>query len=449
MRILIAVHGFPPTHSVGAERRAERMAQWLVAHHHQVEVFAIEKLDEPGFRIETHEQDGMRVHRLFYNVHEGGDSFRNLYDYPPIGEALRQVLAAQRFDLVHIVSGYLLGGQAVEAVRAAGIPVVITLTEYWFLCARLNLLQGTNQLCDGPDSHEKCTRCLMQYKRRYRLPAEIAPRLMDLAWSILHHTPVTRSMHEAVRRREEVLRAALNAVDLVICPSQYLMDKFAAYGFDTTRYRFIRQGLPLPENRPLRQSRPGGRLRLGYTGQIKPHKGVDLLIEAVKGLLDSGEKVTLDLWGNETQVPEYVQSLKQRTANYPAIRWNGPYFGAKVWEVLAEMDAVVLPSRWHENSPNAILEAYGMGIPVIATDLGGMSELVKHEQSGLLFELNNAADLRAQLERLVREPELLGRLQKGIPPVKTIDEEMTEMLEYYQQLAGQVTKTSLSYSISR
>lgn len=439
MRILIVVHGFPPTHSAGAERRAERMARWLAANQHEVEVFAIEKLDEPEFRMETGFQDGILVYRLFYDIKEGSDPFRNLYDYPPVGEALRQVLAQGKFDLVHIVSGYLLGGQAIDAAWDLGLPVVITLTEYWFMCARLNLIQATNRLCNGPERTEKCTRCLLEYKRRFRLPSQATPRLMDAIWSIIQLTPIPNAMSLAVAKRQQTLRSALDRVDLVICPSHYLINKFAEFGFNTERYHFIRQGLTVPKgDKPSPVPRDTSALRLGYVGQIKTHKGVDLLVEAVVELLEDGENLTLDLWGSETEAPDYVAALKKRTAGYPAIRWNGRFTGAKVWDVLANLDTLVIPSRWYENSPNAILEAFEMNVPVVATDLGGMAELVEHNKSGLLFELNNIADLRDQLKRLLHERGLLERLRNGIPPVKTIDDEMEEMMDQYRMLLERI-----------
>lgn len=434
MRILIAVHGFPPTHSAGAERRAERMARWLAANGHTVSVFAVENLTEPGFRVETRQQDGITIHRLHYDVKEG-DFFRNLYDHPGVGEAFRKVIQQESFDLVHVVSGYLLGGQVVHSAREAGLPVVITLTEYWFMCARLNLIQATGALCTGPESDEKCMRCLMEDQRRYRLPAQVAPRLMDAFWELARYMPFSTQMTEAVIQRRKTLHDALDAADLVICPSRYLISKFAEFGFDTEHYTFMRQGLStLPGSKPKSEPSPTGSLRLGYIGQIKPHKGVDLIVDAVISLLEKGHKVALDLWGSETEAPEYTAMLQERTAAHPSIRWNGRYTGAKVWDVLAGVDALVVPSRWYENSPNVILEAYEMRVPVIVTNLGGMSELVEHEKTGLVFTLNDMDDLHDQIERLLTEPGLLDKLRAGIPHVKTIEEEMRDLLQTYQRL---------------
>jgi glycosyltransferase involved in cell wall biosynthesis len=439
MRVLLIVHGFPPTHSAGAERRAERMVRWLSTHDYYVEVLAIEKANDPVFRLEATEQEGVIVHRLYYDVKTGEDPFRNLYDHPIMGSTIRNILVQQHFDLVHIISGYLMGGQAIHTVREMGLPVVITLTEYWFMCARLNLIQATGELCSGPETIDKCTRCLLSDKRRYRMPAQAAPRLMDVVWPVT--LALTPDKSAAVARRQDVLRNALDQADLVICPSQFLIGKFKEFGFDTEKYRYIRQGLAKQsKGHPLKSS-AGGPLRVGYVGQIKPHKGVDLLLDAVMELLKIGEKIKLEIWGKKNEVPDYSIPLQLRSRIYPrSIKWHGEYRGAQVWDVLASLDVLVIPSRWYENSPTVILEAYKMGIPVVATDLGGMAELVEHEKTGLLFEFESVSGLRRQLERLLHEPELLERLRANIPHVKMIDEEMAEIAQHYHRLVAGTTR---------
>jgi len=435
MWILIVAHGFPPTHSAGAERRAERMANWLVANQHEVEVFALEKVDDIGFRVETVHQNGYKVHRVYYNVNAGDNPFRNSYEYAPIADAIRGVLTGAKFDLVHLVSGFLLAAQAIHTAHECGLPVVVTLTEFWFLCTRLNLIRVRGDLCTGPESAQKCMRCLAEEQRRYQFLAQRAPKLLDAYWSLNQYLPFAQNAEEEMARRQTVLRDALNTANMVICPSHYLSYKFAEFGFDTRRFHFIRQGLArAPEHKPAAHEATADVLRLGYVGQMKPHKGVDLVIDAVAEIIESGRAVSLDLWGPEPEPPDYVVRLKRRSSAYGSIRWRGQYSGAQVWDVLASLDVLVMPSRWYENSPNAILEAYAMGVPVIATNLGGMAELVEHEQSGLLFELDNTADLCRQIVRLLDEPGLLHRLRAGIPPVKTLEQEMKEIVAHYERL---------------
>lgn len=437
MRILLAVHGFPPTHYAGAERVAERIVKGLVARGHDVEVFTVESVSTPGFRVETTPEDGFIVHRLYYDVKEG-DTFQNLYDYPPIGDALRRILQRRHFDLVHLISGYLLGSQVAQVAYEANLPFVITLTEYWFMCPRLNLMHPNDSLCGGPENDNKCARCLFEEKRRYRIPAQVAPNLMNAFWLLAQQAHFTTTKAEAIAQRRETLRRALESADLVISPSRFLIDKFAEFGFDTRRFELIRHGMNKPAFTPREPTaRAPGELRLGYIGQIKAHKGVDLIIEAVLPLLDAGEKIRLDLWGPDGEVPEYADRLKEQTAAYPSIHWNGRYDGARVWDILMGFDVLIVPSRWYENSPLVILEAMHTGLPVIATRLGGMAEMVQHEKSGLLFGLNNAPDLRAQIARLLREPGLLDRLRDGVPPVKQSEQELEEIFAHYARLVEQ------------
>jgi len=435
LKILIAVHGFPPTHSAGAERRAERMVRWLTAQGHQVTVFTVESLEAPAFSVNTTSDNGSTIHRLSYNVSEG-NHFRNLYDFPQIGQAFLDVLASDTFDLVHVVSGYLLGGQVILNARQAGIPVVVTLTEYWFMCARLNLIRATGEVCSGPETDAKCARCLMEDKRRYRFISQSAPQpVTELFWSLMEHSPVSHAMTQTIKERRITLRQVLEAADLVISPSRYLMNKFAEFGFDTQKFVFMRQGLqkPAPDLKPPPEP-ASSTLTLGYVGQIKYHKGVDLLVDAVIDLLNSGFQLNLELWGSETEEPDYVAALKAHTRAYPSIQWKGRYLGSDVWKVLSGFDTLVIPSRWYENSPNVILEAYETKLPVIGTNLGGTSELIEHGKTGLCFELNNKDDLLQQIKRILQEPGLLPNLRANIPPVKSIHDEMTELVVHYQSL---------------
>jgi glycosyltransferase involved in cell wall biosynthesis len=436
MKVLLAVHGFPPTHFAGAERAAERIALWLVDQGHSVEVFTLESLSDPNTHLTRSEERGFVVHRLHYDL-KAGDYFQNRYDDPRVGAAFRDVLKQSAFDVVHVVSGYLLGGQVIHAAKASGIPVVLTLTEYWFMCERLNLLHRDNQMCVGPDSDHKCARCMIQDLRRYRIIQENVPALADVFWNTAKGIGLMRGWQDAFARRRETLNAALEAVDVVISPSRFLIEKFEEYRYDMRRATHIPHGLKPPATPVQRDSAASEtRLRVGYLGQVKSHKGVDLLIDAVLPMLAAGAPIEVDVWGSSHGGEAYGEALQARTRDVAAIHWRGSFQGAQVWEVLSSIDVLVVPSRWYENSPTVILEAFTVGMPVLATRLGGMKEKIRHEQDGLLFEKDDAADLRRQLQRLLDEPDLLARLRQGIPPVPTVDDELGMIYAQYRTLVG-------------
>ena len=440
MRILIAIHGIPPTYIGGAERAAERIIRWLVGQGHHVEVFAIERLDDPDFRLEsTIDAMGVTYHRLYYDIKASADALYNTYNDHRVRRFFLSVLQSKSFDIVHVISGYLLGGQVLRAASDLGVPTAITLTEFWFICARLNLLQLDGTLCVGPETHEKCARCIMTDRRRFRIPMQITPRLSEGFWSIMQNSALTSSVAEAVSHRQQILRACLRRTDLIITPSRFLARKLSEFGLEILDYVHIPHGLDRPAQL-ARRTRRGATLRLGYIGQIKPHKGVDRVVTAVRQMIDAGADVTLDLWGPYNPASDFEADLLRSSMAYPAIRWNGAYGDRGVWDVLADLDVLVMPSRWYENAPTVILEAFAMGLPVVTTNLGGMAEMVQHERNGLLFELNSVADLRAQLMRLIREPGLVTRLEAGIPYVRTAHEEVADIFNHYERVIAQAAR---------
>ncbi|MGD9904539.1 MAG: glycosyltransferase [Vicinamibacterales bacterium] len=433
MRVLIAAHGYPPTHAHGAERRAERTARALIELGHDVEVLAVERVDSARLFRDTSRQDGVPVHRLYYDV-TPGDRWRNLYDHPFVGEACREVIRSRPFDVVHVISGYLLGRQVVDAAKAYDARVVITLTEFWFLCARLNLLRRTGAICTGPGA-EKCARCLAEERRRFRLPAQYAPQVADALWAMGGWLPSRRAAVAATSRRIEVLSDALACADLIISPSQFLIDLFRRNGADVTKFRHMRQGVQGP---PPSAPAPvdGATLRLGYVGQMKEHKGVDLAVTAVARLVGEGLPVTLDVWGDESDDPAYARRLHLVGDRVTAIRWLGRTPEDSPWTALSSIDVLVVPSRWYENSPNVILEAFAMGVAVVATNLGGMAELVADGANGLLFPLNDVDGLCGILRGLVRDRSLLGRCRTRPSAVRSIADEVRDLADAYVGLGA-------------
>jgi glycosyltransferase involved in cell wall biosynthesis len=120
--------------------------------------------------------------------------------------------------------------------------------------------------------------------------------------------------------------------------------------------------------------------------------------------------------------------------NAQNVHFHGAFPHEKLGEMLSGLDVLIVPSLWHENNPRVIQEAFACKIPVIASDVGGISEFVQHEVNGLLFERGNVNDLQKQLRCVVREPRLLERLQSGIPFVKLIEDEVSEFEAIYKTL---------------
>ncbi|PMP74389.1 MAG: glycosyl transferase family 1, partial [Chloroflexus aggregans] len=222
--------------------------------------------------------------------------------------------------------------------------------------------------------------------------------------------------------------------DLVIAPSQFLADVVKQWGQPV---RVIRLGLPNEHLTGIPPVQERATLRLGYIGQIAPHKGVHLLITAVKQIPPSDKGVELTIFGNQAHNPAYTRQLQRLIGNHPHIHLAGPFNHDQLPAILSTIDVIVVPSIWYENSPITIMEAHAAGRPVITSRLGGMAELVRDEVDGLHFTPNDSRDLARQLQRLRSETGLLERLRDGIQPPRSFAAETQTLLEHYITLLEQ------------
>jgi glycosyltransferase involved in cell wall biosynthesis len=434
MKVVIAVHHFPPRHTSGAELRAYRTAAWLRDHGNDVYVVCVEAIDtgdEHGLTFRNAPYDGLSVRRLSFNLAAAPDPFRWTYDNPWIGEHMHGYLAKLRPDLLHLISGYLMSGSALHAAMDLRIPTVVTLTDFWFLCPRINLVRSNGQLCAPPFKAITCARCLGEEKRRYRISGQVAPALMNAFWR-------TQQSHIArIQARMAFLGETLNRVDMIISPSRFLRDLFIEAGVTAEQIVFCRQGRDFPNLTPelLKKTRDT-HLRVGYMGQIAPHKGVHTLFEAIRQLPDAALEVKA--YGDSTPFPDYSHRLRQMIRQDSRLSLAGVYERTEVSRVLQGLDVVVVPSVWYENSPNTILEAFAHRTPVIVSDLGGMAELVDDEVNGLRFAPGDASSLAKKLRQLIDEPELLTRLKNGVEPIKCLSAEMGELQGIYHSVASEM-----------
>ena len=172
----------------------------------------------------------------------------------------------------------------------------------------------------------------------------------------------------------------------------------------------------------------------GYIGQIAPIKGLHILLSAFTADLFDGQ-ATVSIYGNYHNESAYtdrlLSSIKGREKS---ITFCGGFSHDQLGKVLSEIDVLIVPSQWQENNPRVIQEAFASKTPVVASNVGGVAEFVKHDANGLLFERSNKEDLSRQMYRFIIEPGLIQRLRTGISPVKKIETEVEELLVIYKEL---------------
>ena len=180
-------------------------------------------------------------------------------------------------------------------------------------------------------------------------------------------------------------------------------------------------------------------LKFGYIGQILPHKGLAVLLDAaeIAGASARG-RLEVHIWGNtHEEQSDFNRQLFAKVEQLPGlVYFHGQYVNDQLERILSEIDALVVPSTWWENSPLTIQEAFLANVPVLTSNIGGMKELVRDGIHGLLFEVNNHEDLAAKMLSIVERPSQLETFRANRPDevVQQMDDHVRKMAAIYRTL---------------
>ena len=325
-------------------------------------------------------------------------------------------LRAQEPDVVHFQHTHMIGYDVLTVVRDVlpRAPILYTLHEYLPICLREGQMIRTeekhNELCTHA-SPRRCNECYPW----------MSPDRFFL--------------------RERFIKSHLANVDLFLSPSRFLRERYIAWGIPPERIRFEELGRGSAQAAaPADPEEERPRTRLGFFGQLTPFKGAETLLEAMRLLAGRRPDVHLDLHGAyveyfaETYGREFLAQVGEMGAN---VTYAGAYDHADLPRLMREVDWVVMPSRWWENSPLVVQEAFMHGRPVICSGIGGMAEKVTDEVNGLHFHVGDPQSLAATIERATSEPGLWERLRAGIPPVYTVERHAASLTALYRELVEQ------------
>jgi glycosyltransferase involved in cell wall biosynthesis len=440
MRIVLGAHHYPPRHIAGVELITERLARRLAGRGHQVEVVCVEEIDAAvPISVATEIRAGVPVHRLGLQLSGQPVGLGVRYRDDLVADWFAAYLGRLQPDIFHGHGSYLLSASPIEMAARAKVKTVITLHDYWFLCPRITLLHSDGQPCATPASPTDCAWCMMGERRRFRALAGtrrtgVRRGLVGgdgVPWRWMVDAGLVRLMEE----RQRYLLSLLQTVDAIISPAPLAGELLVARGLPAERVRRVAYGLDVAALGPARRPERVGPLRIGYLGQIAPHKGVHLLVQAVKSLLaTAAPAMEVAIHGDPGRFPDYARRLQRDAAGLSTIRFLGAYDNARVADILADLDVVVVPSTWFEVSPLVILEAFARGVPVVASRHTNLASLVRDEYDGLLFTPGDATDLARHLRRLLDEPGLHRRLTEGIRPVRPLDAEVDDLERLYTSL---------------
>ncbi len=238
---------------------------------------------------------------------------------------------------------------------------------------------------------------------------------------------------EVVSKRLKILLPLLRQIDLIIAPSSWMKEVLVMNDVDPDRIVVSVYGLQqVSPPIPLRTAHIP--IQFVFLGRIHSIKGVDILIDAFNQLPNPCGAM-LTIYGSPIfEQFEYAGELWSKVKSNPRITIGREIDRGQLPKVLQKIDVLIVPSVWYENSPISILEALSHRIPVIVSDVAGVTDVVQDEINGLLFRRGDVIDLSFQMQRFINDPGLVERFSKQIPVVKNIDQDVQMLLAKYNAI---------------
>jgi glycosyltransferase involved in cell wall biosynthesis len=393
MRILFIVHQFLPEFAAGTERATLNLAKSAQRDGHRVDVLTCSLL--PGANWSEHSETGLRVTsveglRVYGLPQFEAQPLEDLGFNRTVLPGLDRLLDRISYDLVHVTHAMRMLG-AIDTIRERQIPYVITLTDFFLTCWRVNLVRASGSLCSGAAAGVACIR----------------------------HCSTLELDDDRLLARRDRMRQILDAASFVTACSEFVAAIFRAEYPDLS-IRVIEHGIDLLAFDPPAPRSLGDTMTFGYIGNLSKTKGVHVLAEAFARAAPANAR--LKLVG-----PSYDDELMQRLRSWssvcPAISIEPAVPAADIPELLHTFDVLCLPSMVPETFSLAIHEGFAAGLPAIVSDLGHPATVVCASGCGEAVEAGNVEHWAAVLTRVTQHTAVLDEWTSRVPLPLRVEEE--------------------------
>ncbi len=416
MRILVLSHGHPAFSIGGAEMASYNLFSGL-NRLPGVEAFYLARAAHP---VARHRQtplmslrQGARETFLWADDYDHALLSNRATD--DLAGAFRRYLLDLRPDVVHFHHFIGLGVEALWEVRQT-LPhaaIVVTFHEYLSICPHHGQMVKTqaNRLCSRATPAD-CHACF----------PDLSP-----GW---------------IFERELFLKTHLELADAFVSPSHFLIDRYVKWGLPAEKFTMLENGIDDARIAAPRPLPPGGRRsRFGFFGQITEFKGLHVLLEAIGRVSD-------EAWGNDAALCIFGGNLENQPERFRdtfnelltkagrRAKFYGSYGAEDLPDLMRQVDWVVVPSIWWENSPLVIQEAFLHGRPPLVSDIGGMKEKIVDAVNGIHFRVGSAEDLADKMTQLLQDPTAWERLRAGAPKPISHEEAARQHLALYGRLGA-------------
>lgn len=280
---------------------------------------------------------------------------------------LTKLINETKPDIAHVnLFCHQLTPSILFALKKADIPIVYTSHDYKLICANYKLFNH-DSVC------RKCIKgsfrhCLMNKCHKDSLAASGIVTLESYIYKFLN---------------------TYHTINKIICPSHFMYNVLNEAGYDKSRLVMLHNFLDVDIFKSRLSVLDGLKSNtVLYVGRLSDEKGLDTLLDASKML---PREINIRIIG----IGPMEEHLKQRIKDEALenIELGGFVSGRQLYNEIRAAKCTVIPSKCYEIFGLTIIESFAMGTPVIGSDIGGISELIRPGRTGYLFEAGNAEEL--------------------------------------------------------
>ena len=403
MRIALLSAHYPPDFVSGGTLQPQRLARGLRAAGQDVSVLAgsLDPARVPLEEWDDTDETGLQIRWVATGPFIGWDDPLN-YDNPGVSEAAGSFFDAWRPDIVHAHALQGLGVGTLDAAADRGIPVIVTMHDFWWVCARQFLVDRDHRPCPVVVD---ASACQCQAGRAH------------------------------LARRDARLRAALSRVASVLVPSAAAAEVLAANGISPDRLAVDENGVPAPgtarRSTHWDRRQPGDPVVVRYTGGSNAMKGADVLLDAATAL-----PVDLPVRLIAHDIDDAIDRRPPATAGLQ-VESVPAYDPPDLDAILDDTDVLLLPSVMRETFSIVTREAMSRGVPVVATDVLGPEEVVHDDVDGRILPAGDVHALASALQDLGADPASVGRWRQASPTLalRSVEDQVSGLVERFEGLA--------------
>lgn len=304
-----------------------------------------------------------------------GGALKTFIPFDPLsGFSSFNVLNRAKPDILHLHNFDILSFSLIHSAKRLGIPILLSVYDYWYFCPKRTLLDNKGRFCRGRYGL-LCFNCTRGFLQKV-----------------------------SVITRRRFLDYFLNNIDTFIVLSQSSANILQDYGIKGEKIRTV----PIPLLNHVTDIHSDiEENSILFVGWIHPHKGLHILLRAMPEILEEIPQTKLYVFetGVEKSYKKYILGSIKELGLDGHVFMFGKQPPGRVKEFMQRANVVVIPEQWENMLPLVLIEAMGFGRPIIASRIGGIPEFIEDGKSGLLVNPKKSPEFSGKIIWLLKNKE--------------------------------------------